>query len=1158
MPSAQHKAIWLYPVAASLLLLSCPALCGTRQDAIETFLRAKSLLEAGDYEQCVEPFETAAAAFGELGDERLQANCWYNMTLAYVSMGRLDKAEEYCDKALAVFLRLGREMEIAGCRRFLGVIREAQGRPEEALQYLQQAAAVFAELGLRQDVASCRLNAGNAHKALGQYEQATAAYSEALGIYTELGMEAEQASCHNNLAAIQTMLGQYREAIAGLQRCLEIYERLQLPSAVADTWSNLGATYGDMGQYEVALEHHSRALEVYRRLKLPRDEANCLYNHGVIYANLGLFSRSVSSYAAAVGLYESLKLPKDVADCRRAAGWAYERLEDTARAAEMYGMAREVFERLNLPREQAICAASLAGLMERTGRQEQALELHADAAALFEALGLVEELGAVRTNLGATYCFLDRFEESIAQFEAASLLYRRAAEGFIFDGRGRLPGPMYAVEAGLGTVYLRRGGEGDLYRAFRHYARAIHMVECLRSRGASVTELKTAYFARMSWVYDEMVAILLRMRDLGLPLAPADLGETEPVFWQELGMEVPPLWRGWGSFEEAMVSYADCSHARALQELLANREVALADEQTRGLHRRWTALLAQERTLQRAQSTVREPEATAQIAERLQAVTHERETVAQALFATTWGRVVEPGALTLQQVEALLQPGEAVVQFTIVQGLVIATVVSRPADGAPAGLHAYGTQTAGVREHPLWGQTEKLHEDQILSRLAELQLAAAAQDGLPPGMPGIASSQALTGEFGICELVWLFRHPMVLASRPGEGRLQAEDMQGQQLRVAAALYSLLLRPLEDQLQQEGITGLAVVPDDALYYLPMGALVSRLPEDIDDIAGGRLYAHPDLQYAMERRRISVLPSVGMYAGMLAEIGRSGAQAPSRRICAFADAVFGAADSRAAPDASAAGGEEGREDAEARPSLDALGRLAETIADAAGEQLVRLANTREEARAALAAFGADDSAMVEDPREARLGDNIALLSLAAREPMVYEPELSQYGYLLFSTHGVIDPIRPEFSFIALTGGRAAGLGAPGSADDGRLMLPEAFGLRLRARVVTLSACRTAEGDYQAGEGILGLSAAMFVSGAQAVTASLWSVDDSQTARLIGDYHGRMGRGDGPAEALRQAQLAVLRQARAAWVQDPMCDEARYAGPFYWAPFVVMGRW
>jgi len=122
----------------------------------------------------------------------------------------------------------------------------------------------------------------------------------------------------------------------------------------------------------------------------------------------------------------------------------------------------------------------------------------------------------------------------------------------------------------------------------------------------------------------------------------------------------------------------------------------------------------------------------------------------------------------------------------------------------------------------------------------------------------------------------------------------------------------------------------------------------------------------------------------------------------------------------------------------------------------------------------------------------------------------------------------------------------------------MMPEAFGLSLQARMVTLSACRTAEGDYKSGEGILGLTAAMFVSGAQAVTASLWPVEDMTTARLIGDYHRRMGAGEPPAAALRAAQVDMLSGAREAFSQDPTSGAASYAGPLYWAPFVLLGEW
>lgn len=110
-----------------------------------------------------------------------------------------------------------------------------------------------------------------------------------------------------------------------------------------------------------------------------------------------------------------------------------------------------------------------------------------------------------------------------------------------------------------------------------------------------------------------------------------------------------------------------------------------------------------------------------------------------------------------------------------------------------------------------------------------------------------------------------------------------------------------------------------------------------------------------------------------------------------------------------------------------------------------------------------------------------------------------------------------------------------------------------------LVVLSACHTGVGEVAGGEGVFGLQRAFGLAGARTVVASLWKIDDSATQALMGElYKNLWGRKLGKLEALRQAQLALLRR------YDP---EGRRLGathlegvlpPLYWAAFTLSGDW
>ena len=103
-----------------------------------------------------------------------------------------------------------------------------------------------------------------------------------------------------------------------------------------------------------------------------------------------------------------------------------------------------------------------------------------------------------------------------------------------------------------------------------------------------------------------------------------------------------------------------------------------------------------------------------------------------------------------------------------------------------------------------------------------------------------------------------------------------------------------------------------------------------------------------------------------------------------------------------------------------------------------------------------------------------------------------------------------------------------------------------------------------------GLDGFAATAQLNGAGAVLASLWPVSDAATPQLMRDfYHAMMTDGLDKAEALRQAQLAMLRgqaaplqtAARSAEPLDGTPDAPKPYGlahPYYWSAFVLMGNW
>jgi CHAT domain-containing protein/tetratricopeptide (TPR) repeat protein len=151
--------------------------------------------------------------------------------------------------------------------------------------------------------------------------------------------------------------------------------------------------------------------------------------------------------------------------------------------------------------------------------------------------------------------------------------------------------------------------------------------------------------------------------------------------------------------------------------------------------------------------------------------------------------------------------------------------------------------------------------------------------------------------------------------------------------------------------------------------------------------------------------------------------------------------------------------------------------------------------------------------------------------------FKAEAGGADVLHLATHGVLNNASPLYSYVLLAAGDKGG------SEDGLLEASDLLQMQLRAELVVLSACETARGRVGAGEGVIGLSWALFVSGVPATVLSQWRVDSDSTTRLMTAFHRNRRNRMSDAEALRAAALGVRK--------DPA-----YQHPFYWAPFIMIG--
>jgi CHAT domain-containing protein len=301
---------------------------------------------------------------------------------------------------------------------------------------------------------------------------------------------------------------------------------------------------------------------------------------------------------------------------------------------------------------------------------------------------------------------------------------------------------------------------------------------------------------------------------------------------------------------------------------------------------------------------------------------------------------------------------------------------------------------------------------------------------------------------------------------------------------AARLGRILLGPAAPRLARA--QRLLVVPDGVMHLLPFAAL-----RDPSPTGRGR--------YLVEILPMHVVSSLTLYAQVTRPRQEGGG--PGTAVVGFGDPVY-------------------------PPRAGLPRRPAMTRALGAGLELSPLPASRRELEALKRHFPLSTDIFVgaeaTEERARSVGRNTRVVH--------------------FATHGFADEAFPLESGLVLSI-------PPDGEDDRENGLLQAWEIFERVRVdadlVTLSACRTGLGKEVAGEGLLGLTWAFQYAGARSVLASLWEVNDASTAELMRRFYGHLQAGRSKAEALRRAQLELLRHPAT-------------SPPYLWAAFSLTGDW
>jgi tetratricopeptide (TPR) repeat protein len=154
------------------------------------------------------------------------------------------------------------------------------------------------------------------------------------------------------------------------------------------------------------------------------------------------------------------------------------------------------------------------------------------------------------------------------------------------------------------------------------------------------------------------------------------------------------------------------------------------------------------------------------------------------------------------------------------------------------------------------------------------------------------------------------------------------------------------------------------------------------------------------------------------------------------------------------------------------------------------------------------------------------NVLMNTAASR--WVFANASRRTSFLHIATHGVFRQDNPMFSGFKLA--------------DGWFTALDLFSTTCQTNLVTLSGCKSGMAQVAGSDDLVGLMRGFLYAGARSLLLSQWNIDDECTARLMVRFYDAWRGGSSKSKALSAAMKSVREE---------------YANPFYWAPFLLVGK-
>lgn len=1159
---------------------------GSKELATALLRLSKRLESVGRFREAIAVAQRVIEVQTRLyGSEHLEvAGSLNHLAVLYLNSGQYAQAQPLFQRGLAIQENaLGpNHVNVGTSLNNLAVLHRATGQYEKALPLAQRSLTIY-EQALGPDhayVASILNNLATLYVSTGQFAQALPLLQRSLAINEKaLGPNHEAvANDLNNLAVLYSNMGQYAQALPLLQRSLAISEKSLGPEhmAVSNGLINLAELYRTMGQYAPALPLCQRSLAIAERVLGPDhvQVAARLNNLAALLSDMGQNAQALPLYQRSLAINEKALGPNHVAVATSLNNVAhlYDITGQYAQALPLLQRSLVIYERALGPDhvQVATSLSNLGSLYHTTGQYANALPLYQRSLAIRE-----KALGYDHADLANSLNHLAVLYVTTGQYAQALPLFQRS-----LGVRERALGPNHLnVAESLNNLAELYGNMGQYALALALHQRSLALRE--KGLGPDDTGVATS-LGNLAAMYHTMGqyadALPLYMRSLAI--REKALGPDHMDVANSLN-NLAELYRRTGHFAQALPLYQRSlaiaegnlgPDHKTVATLLSNQGTLHASAGDSG-----QALTLYQRSIAVAYSN---PGARETLWNALASVAAVHEAQGDIEAAIFWGKLavntlqglraelgksdrelangyLESRKWVYARLISLLLSQERFAEAELVMQMQrereLYEDVTRGANGKPSETQV----SLGPDEQRKKDELER-NTLQYAQRLAEYRrLNERLSQLTPPERARLAElSKLLTG---LNEGLLRFWSTLSVELKPRYERDKPADARGAQTKLQA-IVNEATRPggaggpvvaLQYVVTPKRIT---IVVTASALDLPLRVeqkisddelrtLVNRFREALSNPLGDMKAVTTDGQKLYGLLLEPVLPTLRRLRpqtvmlwtnDILRRVPFAALFDGTRYVVEEDFVVVHFNDLATVLDGSGHGG--------SRVRMAAFG-FSQPVPGP--PPLKALQNVPAEVRG-VSSNWPGSGRWLDTLAEGAETDGPFTLKTFGRA--LEQARAGQYQLLHVASHFVMEAGYPHRSRLYL-------------GDKSELTISEIENLGLRFEgldLVTLSACSTAvelrlnSNDQE----MQSLSSMLIRKGAKATMATMWDVETVSMQKLVERFYEGLKAGRNKAEALKDAQMALLKPSGAAAKTPPANADWRH--PYYWAPMVLTGEW